>query len=346
MKEKPSVLLIGGLPRPSGGVTVFLGRLVNHIGGDISFHVLDIHQGEKEPSKAKSHRIAPRNKIFKLLWLLWNILIFRGDIIHFNYSSCHGLIALALIPKLKRRFFITLHNGSQLEKLDALGWLGLMLVRRGARKIDVAFSLCSNHCDIYRCLEVPSEKIVRTKTQIPPPHIKPLVVDEKHLALRSSCEKIIVSSGHVNRTYNFEFLISYINSRPEVGGLLFFYGDHQDLKYLHELQESIKDCSRLLFYFHKDEKTFLSALVCSDAYVRPTHVDSWGIAVADAISLGVPAIASGVCERSQGAVICSNTDFSSFADNLDLILSGTNTLAQVKRSYANDFLVAYNNRQP
>tara|TARA_R110001592_G_scaffold308761_1_gene582757 strand:- start:2303 stop:3337 length:1035 start_codon:yes stop_codon:yes gene_type:complete len=339
MIKKPKVLLIGGLPRPSGGVTVFLGRLVNRLGEKISFHVLDIHQGQKEPSRAVTHRIVPRSKLLKSPWLIWHIVFFRGDIIHFNYSGCHALIALAMLPKLNRRFYLTLHNGSQVEKLESFGWIRATLVRLGIKKVDVAFSLCSNHDELYRRLRFQSE-IVKTKTQIPPPDISPAPVDVQHSNLRASCRHVLVSSGHVNRTYNFEFLVRFVTERPTVGGILFLYGDQGDLEYLRELQNA-SDPSRFVFYFNKDETTFLSALKYSEAYVRPTHVDSWGIAVADSLSLGIPAIASNVCERSQGAVICNSLDYLDFAEKLDLMLSATPPQLTDEKNFVNDYLTSY-----
>jgi len=341
MYRKPRVLLIGGLPRPSGGVTVFLGRLVNQLAEDVAFHVLDIHQGEKEPTKAVSHRIAPKNRLLKSIWLFLNIVFFRGDIVHFNFSQCHALLALVFIPKFNRRFFMTLHNGCQVERWASLGWCKRALVKLAAGKIDIAFSLCDNHDDFYRLLNLPLERLVHTKSQIPPPAITALPVDDAHEALRSKCDHILVSSGHVNRSYNYEFLIEYVNARPSVGGILFLYGEAQDLTYLKQLQ-SAADKSRVIFYFHQDEKTFLSALAYSDAYLRPTHVDSWGIAVADSISLGVPAIASDVCERSEGAIICDSKDYTSFTEKLDCVLFDVvgNDVSE-RKSYFVDYVVSY-----
>lgn len=312
--HKPSVLLIGGLPRPSGGVTVFLGRLVNQIGNEVDFHVLDIHAGDKEPTLAKTHKIAPRHRLLKQLWLVWHICIFRGDIVHFNYSGCHALVALALLPKLGRKFFLTLHNGSQLSTYQKLGLLAKRFVGKGASKIDCAFSLCDDHAKLYRQLGVDEARIVHTKSQIAAPNVVPACVDDRHFQLRERYRHLVVSSGHVSRTYNFEYLVRFVNENPDCAGLLFFYGEHIDHAYLTELQQQMVDPHRFAVYFHQTEAVFLAALATADAYLRPTHVDSWGIAVADALSLGIPAIASDVCERSPGAILCSSKNFHLFSE--------------------------------
>jgi glycosyltransferase involved in cell wall biosynthesis len=343
MKDKARVLLIGGLPGPSGGVTVFLGRLVNLIGDKVDFHVLDIHQGQKEQTHAKSHKIAPQTRLLKSLWLIWKICAFSGDIVHFNYSGCHALVALVFLPKFGRKFFLTLHNGSQMSIYNHLGWLAKWCVHRGALKVDRAFSLCDDHNTLYETLELESERVVHAKSQIPPPRVTPGMVDERHRQLRATNKHVVVSSGHVSRSYNYEFLIQFVNETPDTAGLLFFYGEHQDTIYLEELKALIQEPSRICIYFHQSESTFLSAIAASDAYLRPTYVDSWGIAVADAIAMGVPAIASDVCQRAQGAILCKPNDFITFTKLVKNNYSESSLTKQLPKinSHGNTFLKEY-----
>lgn len=319
--KKPSVLLIGGLPRPSGGVTVFLGRLVNSVGHDVDFHVLDIHPGEKEPTAARSLKIAPRKRWLRALWMAWQITKFRGDIIHFNYSGCHALMALALLPKFGRKFFLTLHNGSQIKIFQNLSAGNRQLVRIGSEKVDCAFSLCEDHSLLYHRLGMDASRIVHTKSQIAAPNVAPAFVDERHADLRKQFRHLVISSGHVSRSYNFEFLIRFVNEHGDCAGILFFYGEHVDECYLEELKSQMKNPAQFAIYFHQSEATFLSALATANAYLRPTHVDSWGIAVADAVAMGVPAIASNVCERATGAILVQPENYDHFENKVQAALS-------------------------
>jgi len=339
--SKPSVLLIGGLPRPSGGVTVFLGRLVNQIGSEVDFHVLDIHAGEKEPTLAKSLKVAPRHRLLKQLWLVWHICLFRGEIVHFNYSRCHALVALALLPKLGRRFFVTLHNGSQMPIYDAMGKMVRQLVAKGASKIDCAFSLCNDHAILYKKLGLKESRIVHTKSQIAAPNTVAAFIDERHTRLRERNQYIVVSSGHVDRSYNFEFLVRFVNEHHDCAGLLFFYGDNMDKGYLNELQRQMTDPDRFAIYYHQTEAVFLAALASANAYLRPTRVDSWGIAVADAIALGTPAIASHICERAAGAILCDPNDFIKFQDLVKIAIKSKTLQPQHRNNKIDDFHNAY-----
>ena len=85
-KSKPRVILVGGLPRPSGGVTVFLGRLVRALGDQIDFHILDINVGEKEPNKATTHRVMPTQRLLRVIMIAVYSVILPADIIHYHYS--------------------------------------------------------------------------------------------------------------------------------------------------------------------------------------------------------------------------------------------------------------------
>lgn len=311
----------------------------------MNFHVLDIHAGEKEPTLAKSLKVAPRHRLFKQLWLVWHICVFRGDIVHFNYSGCHALVALAVLPKLGRQFFLTLHNGSQLSIHRALGTFARRLLSKAASKIDCVFSLCDDHVSLYRELGIGEARIVHTKSQIAAPNVAPGFVDDRHARIRVRHRYVVVSSGHVSRSYNFEFIVRFVNENPDCAGLLFFYGEHMDQAYLSKLQQQMTDPERFAIYFHQTEAVFLAALATADAYLRPTHIDSWGIAVADAISLGVPAIASNVCERATGAKIVNPLCYAEFDSAVrSSLLRSEATHQSSSNSESEKFFLAYTKR--
>jgi hypothetical protein len=67
---------------------------------------------------------------------------------------------------------------------------------------------------------------------------------------------------------------------------------------------------------------FLERILEHDIYVRMNTVDSMGIAVCDALHLGVRVIASDVCDRPKGTVLFSNGDKLEFFNTLNRELDG------------------------
>lgn len=314
---RPRVILVGGLPKPSGGVTVFLGRLVHSIGRSLDFHILDINQGEKEPNPALTHKIAPKSKWLRYFWLSYKIVATPADIVHYNYSRPVSLFTLLLTPALNKSRCITLHNGSLTKRIETKPNFYRWLLKLSLKNVSRVFVLCEDHEEFYGSLGVPASKFVRVKSHLLPPTVKPAFVDEAHKTLSAHFNNVLVASGHVDRAYNYEFVINYLNQRPDVAAMFFVYGTSMDLTYLDEVKALLKNPDQLIVYYHRDEQTFLSALAKSSAFVRPNYVDSWGISVADACEMGLPAIASNVCERHIDANLFEDGNFDDFSRVLD-----------------------------
>jgi len=97
------------------------------------------------------------------------------------------------------------------------------------------------------------------------------------------------------------------------------------------LREKLKDMMHTHDFLHvfdsQSEDLFNQCLAQSDCLLRLNSVDSFGIAVADAITLDVPVVASDVCERFPGAVIVSDFDY----DTIDLAIEQALATKQSKK---------------
>lgn len=312
-KRKPRVILVGGLPRPSGGVTVFLGRLVRALGDQIDFHILDINAGEKEPNKAITHRVMPTQRLLRVIMIAVFSVILPADIIHYHYSRPLSLLTLFATPFLNKRIHMTLHNGALIERVLDIPALLKWALKISLRRVDKVYVLSEGQEEFYRYMGVPEQKYVYAKSHILPPNVSPDFVDAEHAALAARSNQVVVASGHLDRIYNYEFFIRLLNETPHLGGLLFVYGVHLDMAYLSELKAGLDRPEQLQVYTSQSETTFLAALAASHAFLRPNHVDSWGISVADACYMKIPAIASDVCTRHSDAILFPAGDYEAFA---------------------------------
>lgn len=317
---KPRVILVGGLPQPSGGVTVFLGRLVNTLGDLIDFHLLDINPGEKLPNKAITHRILAAKTSLRFLGIAWFVRWISADIVHFHYSRPISILSFYIIPLIRKKIHLTLHNGDLHRGFSKRSWLVRTLIKIAAKRIDKVYAISPQQVSFFKEIGLAETKIIKIKTHMPPAPTIPAWVDQIHKEFAEKFKQVVVASGHVDRDYNYEFLIRFLNEHQNVGGIMFVYGRNIDEAYLRELNTSLRRPEQLLVYRHRSEEVFLGALQLSAAYLRPNFVDSWGVAVADATILRIPAVASDVCERYPGSTLFKTGSYEDFEEKTAGIL--------------------------
>jgi glycosyltransferase involved in cell wall biosynthesis len=121
-----------------------------------------------------------------------------------------------------------------------------------------------------------------------------------------------VASGYCKDFYNHHWVVRLFNE-IELDRLLvlFLYGDFDWNYYCNLLKVSEKN-PRIKIFINIDSSHFDYALSKCALYLRPTMKDSFGIAVADAVSFGIPVLASDVCNRYPGAFIFTPTNYESF----------------------------------
>ena len=96
--------------------------------------------------------------------------------------------------------------------------------------------------------------------------------------------------------------------------MIVVYGD-SDLDYEKKIRSH--NFKNLQIINELSQIDFLALLANSDLYIRPNFIDSYGIAVADAISFSVPAIASDVCERASGSTLFKCGDLDDFLSKIE-----------------------------
>jgi hypothetical protein len=98
-------------------------------------------------------------------------------------------------------------------------------------------------------------------------------------------------------------------------GLVFCLPDKNDENYFNQMMNMIQELeigNNFLFVIESIE--LYPILSRSNLFLRPTNTDSYGISVAEALFLGIPAVASDVCERPYGSSLFHNRDEDEFKD--------------------------------
>lgn len=306
------IAVIGGLPEPVGGVTNFISRLASL---NMINEIIDIYPSRKKliPKGFNGELVFLKSKISlpRLIFLksLKNINYF----FHFNFSTTHSLPIFCFIPKLSSRWGLMLHHGD-LSPFTSPKLIALVLSR-----FDVIFALSKSQHDFYVSMGVSAEKIITTSSYVSPLLDEPTGEMFSYIDDFFSGHQTFVASGYPSKIYNHLWCINYVSSRPNYRLALFLYGNGECVE---ELMNAARCCDRIKIYFECDQNVFNYALSKAVAYLRPTSVDSFGIAVADAVNMGIPAIASNVCRRHPGTLVLNIDSYESFTIAVDKYMSG------------------------
>lgn len=104
------IFVVGGLPKPIGGVTSFIYRLA---GANLVDSVIDIYpESEKKIPISFSGHVFFQKNLFQFFFnCFFGFFGFFNNLFHFNFSNPRSLIFFILLPKYKNEFHLTLHHG-------------------------------------------------------------------------------------------------------------------------------------------------------------------------------------------------------------------------------------------
>jgi len=311
-KDTCDVTVVGGLPRPVGGVTSFVSRLAAQ---NMVSEIVDLYPSAKKiiPTSYLGRVVFVKGLVGFLFYYWRRMFYWRGRLVHFNFSRARSVLILFFLPKFGAKFAFMLHHGEL--SFSRFGFLYKFAFSR----VDLFFCMTSQQEGFYRGFAIPESKIVRVSSYVPPS--KACVDRESRAEVDSFFEggRVFVASGFPKGIYNHEWCVQYVLEHVEYKLALFIYGDG-DLK--ERLLESVSECDRLNIYFDCDQDLFNYAISKCFIYLRPASTDSFGVAVADAVEMGVQVLASDVCKRYPGALLFSLSDYEAFCRCLDAVITG------------------------
>ncbi|MAO68553.1 MULTISPECIES: glycosyltransferase [Idiomarina] len=311
------VLVVGALPNPIGGVTSFIYRLAseNYIN-----KIADLQSSNVKfiPKSFKGQVLYFKGVLeFIVSYLLSSRLKKDVTDVHFNFSTTRSLLIFGLIPfKGNRTFHLTLHHGI-LKSHFPLFFEKVLLSR-----VDVIYSLSNEQFGFYKqfgkCVE---EKVIPSSSYVP---LAPLDNSDYSLSKVDEFltgEKLVICSGYCTKLYNHDWVIKLINEVATDSQLLVFLYGNIDDEYLMTLKYYSKFSKRVKLIFNASQDSFNFYLSKAALYIRPTEIDSFGIAVADAVNFGVKVLASDVCKRYPGAYLFTPSNYDSLVNAYRLLTS-------------------------
>jgi Glycosyl transferases group 1 len=311
-KNTRKVTLIGGVPEPIGGITNFLFRLIQSKPSKF-LKIIDPYVGAVKQSVPIPHI---RLRIGILGLLLESFRISNESVI-FNFSSWRSLIFLAILPRRSNHWSLILYHGKMKKSI----WQILLkpILKIALNKFSTVGVLSDEQFDFYE--KYGGKELAKIPLSFYLPCKSPVLTDDLSLVLNRILNwklegvRVFLSSGYPTLIYQHEKIIDSFKrlQGEKIALALFLYGEDSD-GILNRIKKNIVGVDNIFIYWAQPESVFMAALSMANGYIRMNTVDSFGVAVADAVNLGVPVIATNVCPRYPGAICISPDDDESLRD--------------------------------
>jgi glycosyltransferase involved in cell wall biosynthesis len=275
----------------------------------------------------------------------------KYNIIHYQLNNTFELALIVIINKLfNNRIITTVHSfrpelfnrteqflfyllkSSKVEFVAPTDTIKNLLINNGLKKEKVK---------VLNTFLPPSESEINKK------------LSNEIMNFVNERDNIVVANAYklyrddLNKdVYGLDMCIEACASIPEIN-FVFCVPLIKDQIYFKQCVNKINDYNiEDRFMIVNQNISLVSLFKFADLFVRPTSTDSFGISVAEAISMGVPAIASDVCERAKGTITFQSRNTEEFITKIKKTLANKN-LYNVKESSNNrieKYIELYNDK--
>lgn len=315
------IALIGTVPPPIGGTSIHLLRLFERLKTENYDVTLFDAYGK---SQLENEGIVHINNYKK--WIIKYFFLMKEDIIHSHTHSWIDRAILTIGAKLKhKKIIFTFH--SLREEYRDLSRFEKWCVKKTLKKADVLICTAQYIKDkllSWGC----SEKKIR----VIGPYINPSEIEKNQPCLdavkdfRENHDFVIVANASNNNIYLEKDLygidmcielLSFLKEKEINVGFIFSITSITDEQRYSSYKKTIEEKKlEKDFMFVNENVSFIPFLMNADVFVRPTNTDTWGISISESIYLGVPAVASDVCQREKGTILFATRNQDDFNEKV------------------------------
>ena len=322
------IAVVGALPPPFGGVSVFVRRLLQRIRqSGLDYEFLDIRTGN---GKSGLTRISIVGYLIKL----WSL---RAKVIHFHVNNFPVLLISAVFIRLfmrRRKIIVTLHN----KKIIELPLLYQKVYSTGVLFL-FDYIICVNG-SVYSALKLRS----RDRVVYEPAFIRPLEDETDISCLPENVRKFLAGDGlkigshgwfgnfiNGNHVYGFEMLadvFSYLNKcNAEIRFYTMISGTYSESHRadIYRLRESYGLVENWMII--EGGVAGPALLRETDFFLRPSFTDGDSVVVRECILMGVPVLASDCVDRPDGCLLFKTGSYEDFRYSTERMIAGDNAPA-------------------
>lgn len=281
----------GPYPPPIGGISIHIKRMVAYLEQQgVDYKILD--HGFNQ-----SNTITPLEKSY--LWYLMHILRREdNNVYHYHqFMFLHYLFYFLKSKFSKSRIIITIHSNRILNYGKIKKRIALLLLRNTRYS-----SLLSVSKDLSEYLNLQLISCTYLPAYVPPIDVNPTIIPKKERIRYFMFSMWKVNKDLSENTYDLPLVLEFLNQIKKEYKLLFLVGSkiQSDMDYLDKLISSKRLNSHVKILFNKEIVKYISNC---DFLLRCNIHDGYGVSLQESLDMGVPAIATSVCERPKGTIL-------------------------------------------
>lgn len=314
------IKMLGMVPPPFGGVSVYVKRLIFQLRKD-GFSVGGYYGSSCEDSGIKSSKM-----FHKWTWMqtvlfpikVWKYLIETSEyrIVH-SHFSLEGMAYLWAIKTIgKKKVIVTIHNSMNQSYYSRTNPVNRFFLNKMLMSGDVTWITVSEEGkkQMESFTIIPVSPVLVIPAYIPPA-LSSSILSESMQSYIQNHSKNLVFYGHSFMShagldvYGFERMLSaYVRIHNKYGnsvGLVYCITEISNQAAIDSLLRKANELGiRDDIFWQLGSISSMSPIwERADVYVRPTSTDGDSVAVREALSLGCQVVTSNVCERPKGCLL-------------------------------------------
>lgn len=318
MKDLESDIdIIGPYPPPYGGISIHISRMVYWLRrADINYKILNQYHYSSENLSVFATKKS-------LLWWFRYLFSCNSKVIHFHEFSILLFPYIYIFNKLHKRKvkILTIHN----EKILKYNYFIQKFVIYNLKKSNINKILAVSET-VSSFISRHSIGNVEWLPAYVPPHENTSTVNN---VLCGDNQEVIFNAWRIQNqddvlVYGLDYLLRLFGDFPNLVFYIFI-GDTSCKKFVETYFKSTIYTNYKLI-FGEDLVTHLGQ---ARLFLRLNRFDAYGISVQESLDLGVPAVASDVCNRASGCVLFKSKDYLSLKSSIIDVLS-KNKMEQIK----------------
>ena len=298
--------IFGPYPPPLGGISVHIQRMENFLlEKEIDYTIYN--HGFLE-----NNRVVATKKSF--FWYFKLFFVQKYQVFHFHQFFYFHFFYFFFFSWIRsERIIITIHSERLLAYSKFKRYLALFFLSK-ANKLTI-ISVSKNLSEWLNNSGITSKFL--------PAYVPPKKVLKKRL--KSTKPLFLFSVWKFtkklsNEIYNVPLAFEYLKRNRSSYTMLFMIGNKidSDLEYLNNLimKYGIRDDIEIIF-----EENLIDYVQNCEFILRPNLSDGYGVSLQEAMDLGVPGIASDVCERPKGTVVFRSNNIEDLSKKIDFTIN-------------------------